>query len=146
MPENLMNKAHKATNKNFRDNYDAIFRKKPLPPSDAPITKEEIEEFKKIYAVEGHMVIGSNPPRPVVLDDKTAEYLMRSRRRQEEWLNSIHPSHEMNEWHTEVRSPCGTPRFYGVRQCIHCEGEQAQHPAGRFIDPWLLKPCLSKDN
>jgi hypothetical protein len=27
MPENLMNKAHKATNKEYRDNYDAIFRK-----------------------------------------------------------------------------------------------------------------------
>lgn len=27
MAENMMNKAHKATNKNYRDNYDRIFRK-----------------------------------------------------------------------------------------------------------------------
>jgi len=132
----------KATNKNFRDNYDGIFRKKPT--SKEQITKKDIEKFKKQYAEEGHMVIGSNPPIPVELSDGIAKLLIQNERRRKEWLNSIHPSHEMNEWHTEVRSPCGTSRFYRVRQCIYCEGEQAEHPAGRFIDPELLRPCLRK--
>ena len=52
-----------------------------------------------------------------------------------------HPSHKMTEWYTDVRSPCGTPRFYGVRECKLCGAEQAEHPAGKFSDDELVEPC-----
>ena len=139
MPENMMCPDHKANNKNFNENYDRIFRKKKTSRDE--ITPEEIEEFKKEYAKEGHTVHGSDPPRPVVLKDMTAAALITSRRREVEWLDSVHSTHDMNDWHGEVRSPVGTARMYSVRQCKKCDYEQARHPAGRFMDYQLTKEC-----
>lgn len=50
-------------------------------------------------------------------------------------------SHRMTKWRTEVRAPCGTPRFYAVRHCTRCGAEQAAHPAGRFSAPRLRAEC-----
>jgi hypothetical protein len=44
---------------------------------------------------------------------------------------------------TDVRAPAGTPRFYSVRQCRDCEGEEIEHAAGQFTDDDLVKPCLA---
>lgn len=55
-----------------------------------------------------------------------------------------HPSHEMTEWRTEIRAPAGTPRFYGVRECTACGGEEMQHPAGHFLNR-LSFPCTGKN-
>jgi len=51
-----------------------------------------------------------------------------------------HPSHRMTRWTTDVRAPAGTPRFYSVRKCRKCEGEEMKHNAGHFIEE-LCKPC-----
>lgn len=75
------------------------------------------------------------------MDEKVAKILIESRRRREAWLNSIHETHDMNDWHTEIRAPVGTPRFYAVRQCNNCEHEQSEHPAGRFMDSQLKGKC-----
>lgn len=53
----------------------------------------------------------------------------------------IHNTHIMTEWHTEIRSPAGTPRFYGVRECKKCKAEESKHPAGHFIDEELYTAC-----
>jgi len=57
----------------------------------------------------------------------------------------IHSSHEMTEWRTEIRCPCDTPRFYGVRSCKLCNGEELSHPAGHFVDEWLYDPCVPEE-
>lgn len=54
----------------------------------------------------------------------------------------VHSSHNMTEWRTEIRTPCNTSRFYGVRNCKECGGEQLSHPAGHFADKWLFDPCV----
>jgi hypothetical protein len=51
-----------------------------------------------------------------------------------------HPSHKMTEWRTEILVPCGTPRFYGVRNCDVCGDEEWSHPAGHFLHR-LGFPC-----
>jgi hypothetical protein len=53
----------------------------------------------------------------------------------------VHPSHEMTPARSEIRAPAGTPRFYGVRNCRRCGAEQAEHPAGRFMDAELRVRC-----
>ena len=57
----------------------------------------------------------------------------------------IHSSHQMSEWHTEIRSPAGTPRFYGVRECTKCGGEESKHPVGHFFEDGLLVPCAPEE-
>ena len=57
----------------------------------------------------------------------------------------IHISHKLTKWRTEIRSPAGTPRFYGVRNCSACGGEESSHPAGHFVDEWLYDPCVPED-
>lgn len=52
-----------------------------------------------------------------------------------------HPSHVMGEERSEIRAPAGTPRFYGVRECVNCEAEEIEHPAGHFWDEELEHPC-----
>lgn len=47
----------------------------------------------------------------------------------------------MSKASCEIFSPCGTPRFYAVRECKRCGARQQEHAAGRFCDPELLKPC-----
>jgi hypothetical protein len=89
------------------------------------------------------MVHGSDPPRPVVLKDMTAAALITSRRRHEEWLDSVHESHDMTDWYGEVKAPAGTARMYSVRQCKNCEYEQYEHPAGQFVDVQLTRECWS---
>lgn len=56
---------------------------------------------------------------------------------------AIHPSHRMGKEFSDVRTPAGTPRFYGVRQCIACKGEEIAHPAGAFTDDELARPCTA---
>ena len=51
-----------------------------------------------------------------------------------------HPSHKMGKWHTEIRCPADTPRFYGVRECKKCGEEEMSHLAGHFLRE-LLSPC-----
>ncbi len=140
--KNMMSPAHKTHNDAYRENYEKTFRKPKRKSSRDPITKKEIADFKKEYA-KTHNVIGSDPPKPVKLNDRTAELLIQSGRRYQEWLDSVHPSHDMNEWHGEIRSPVGTARMYSVRQCKNCEYEQSEHPAGRFMDHQLTKQCWS---
>jgi hypothetical protein len=55
---------------------------------------------------------------------------------------SIHKSHRMSKSYVDVRSPAGTPRFYSVRQCKGCKGEEILHAAGQFTDDDLVKTCL----
>jgi len=52
-----------------------------------------------------------------------------------------HSSHKMSEWDTGIRCPGSSPRFYNVRACEGCEGEEMRHPAGRFIETELLREC-----
>jgi queuine/archaeosine tRNA-ribosyltransferase len=102
------------------------------------ITEEEIQNVKKEY-LEEHTYIGTD--KPVVLDDKTAAYVIFGRRRFQEYLNSVDESHEMTEWRTEIMAPSGTARYYSYRQCKKCEYEQYYSVAGRFIDPQLTRRC-----
>lgn len=53
----------------------------------------------------------------------------------------IHKSHKMGKTRSEILAPAGTPRFYGVTDCINCEYGMAEHPAGFFIDDELFEPC-----
>ncbi|MFH1547118.1 MAG: hypothetical protein ABIC57_01375 [bacterium] len=53
-------------------------------------------------------------------------------------------THKMSEWRTEIRSPCGTGRFYNVRECKICGEEELQHPAGHFFNN-LLSKCKPED-
>jgi hypothetical protein len=105
------------------------------------VTKKEIEKVKKEY-FEKHKIEGTN--KPVILDDNIAEYVIKARKYREQWLKSIDKSHKMSKWHSEIRSPAGTPRFYGVRECKNCGFEQLEHAAGRFMDNELKRKCLGK--
>lgn len=105
------------------------------------VTKREIEKIKKEYR-EKHKVEGTN--RPVILDDNLAEYILKSRKYRKQWLESVDKTHKMSKWHSEIRSPAGTPRFYGVRECKICGFEQMEHPAGRFMDEQLKRKCPGK--
>ena len=49
--------------------------------------------------------------------------------------------HRMRDAGTRILAPSGTPRFYGIRQCTRCHAEQAEHPAGKFMDDALRLPC-----
>jgi len=42
---------------------------------------------------------------------------------------------------TDVRAPAGTPRFYSVKRCRDCKGEEIAHAAGQFTGDDLVKPC-----
>jgi hypothetical protein len=105
------------------------------------VTKKEIEKIKKEY-FEKHKIIGTDIP--VTLTDQTAKIIAESRKIRRRWLTSIDKSHKMSKWHTEIRSPAGTPRFYGVRECKNCGFEQIEHPAGRFMDNELKRKCPGK--
>jgi len=107
---------------------------------DIEITIEEIEECQKEY-FETHTYHGTNTP--VVLDHKTAHYVVNGRKYHEAFLNAVHPSHDMCDWRTEIIAPAGTERLYAYRQCKNCEYEQYHHPAGKFLDPRLETECKS---
>lgn len=138
MAENMMCPSQKANSKEFNENYEKIFQKKDKEKEK--VSKKEIKKFIKQYAKE-HTYFDTD--EPVQLSEKVAKILILSRRRREEWLNSIHKSHDMTDWYTDIRSPVGTPRFYGVRQCKNCKYEQIEHPAGRFMDHELKKACVA---
>ena len=53
----------------------------------------------------------------------------------------IHKSHRMGKSFSDVRAPAGTPRFYSVKQCRDCQGEEIEHAAGQFTDDDLVAPC-----
>jgi len=59
------------------------------------------------------------------------------------WHNIPHKTHKMGKEYCEILAPCGTPRFYSVRNCKRCGAGQAEHAAGHFCDPELLKPCIA---
>ena len=56
----------------------------------------------------------------------------------------IHPSHRMGKIFTDVCAPAGTPRFYGVRRCKGCNGEEIAHAAGQFTADDLVAPCRAR--
>ena len=105
---------------------------------DIEITLEEIEEVKKEY-FENHKIHGTD--KPVILNDTSAQAIINSRKYHEEFLNAVHPSHDMDDWQTKIMAPAGTARFYAYRQCKNCEYEQYHHPAGKFIDHQLESEC-----
>lgn len=105
---------------------------------DIEITQEEIEKVKKEYLKE-HTYIGTD--KPVVLNDKTAKYVIRGRKYHEAYLNAVDPSHDMTEWENKVMAPAGTERFYRYRVCKRCGYEQYYAAAGKFLDNWLEKRC-----
>lgn len=102
------------------------------------ITQKEIDAIKKEF-YEEHTIIGTD--KPVVLDDETATIILKSRKRHEEWVNSVHSSHEMTDWYAKILAPVGTPRFYSCRHCKKCEGMQYHHPAGKFMEGELKMKC-----
>lgn len=57
---------------------------------------------------------------------------------------TIHTSHRMGKSFTDVKAPAGTPRFYSVRQCRGCKGEEIVHAAGQFTADDLVKPCHAR--
>lgn len=104
-------------------------------------TDEEIQEVIDEYYNE-HTYIGTE--NPVTIDERTAEIILGSRKRHQEWINSVHPSHDMTEWGTKIIAPVATPRFYAHRECKKCGYEQYHHPAGKFIDSQLKEECKYK--
>ena len=100
---------------------------------------EEIEEIKREYREE-HTVIGTNDP--VIINDRTAVILLKSRHHHNEYLNSVHESHDMTEWESKIMAPAGTSRFYTYRECKVCGYAQYYHTAGKFIDPELKRECI----
>ena len=96
-------------------------------------TENEIQEVIKEYRKKCYH--GTNTP--IELDERMALYILGSRKRLNDYINSVHESHDMTDWYSEVKCPCDTSRFYKTRKCKNCEGEQYYHPAGRFIDPEL---------
>ncbi len=105
---------------------------------DIEITAKEIESCKKEY-FETHTYHGTD--RPVVLDDKTAKYVLNGRKYHAAFLNAVHPSHDMTEWESKIMAPSGTERFYAYRQCKNCEYEPYHHPAGQFLNYQLEVEC-----
>lgn len=57
------------------------------------------------------------------------------------WSYTPHKTHRMGKETCRILAPCGTPRFYAVRECKKCGYGQAEHTAGKFCDPELLEPC-----
>ena len=107
-------------------------------PENILVSQKEIEACKEEYFTQ-HTYSGTD--EPVIIDDHTAEIIVRSRKRHRNYLNSVHKSHEMTEWGTEILAPAGTARFYVHRQCVNCGGEQYHHSAGKFIDSELEEKC-----
>jgi len=107
---------------------------------DIEITIEEIEDVQKEY-FEKHKIHGTD--KPVVLDHKTAQYVVNGRKYHEAYLNCVHPTHDMCDWRTEIMAPAGTERYYQYRQCKNCEYEQYHSVAGKFIDYQLESECKS---
>ena len=106
---------------------------------DIEVTLEEIEAIKKEW-FETKTYFGTD--KPITLDDKTAEIIIRRQKYEKEWINQVHESHDMTEWGTQIKAPVGTARFYAHRECNNCGGEQYHHPAGKFIDPELKIKCV----
>ena len=102
-------------------------------------SNKEINEIIREYREE-HKIIGTD--KPVILSELSAIAILSSRKRMKEYLNSVHPSHDMTKWRDEIMSPVGTPRFYNYRECKKCGGEQYYHSAGKFIDRILEEKCL----
>lgn len=110
-----------------------------IPWDEIECTLEEIEALKKEW-FETKTYHGTD--KPIVLDDRTAEHVIVSRKRHESYINSVHESHDMCEWTSKIMAPVGTARFYAWRECNICGGEQYHHPAGRFIDRELEEKCM----
>lgn len=104
---------------------------------DIEVTLEEIEAVKKEYSKKYY----HGTKTPIKLDEKTAIYVIQGRKLFEIYLNSVHKSHKMTKWTSTILAPCGTPRFYSIRECKKCGGEQYYAAAGRFIDPELKEKC-----
>jgi hypothetical protein len=59
---------------------------------------------------------------------------------------TIHKTHRMGKAFSDVRMPADTPRFYSVRQCRDCKGEEIEHAAGQSTDDELVKPCHARSH
>lgn len=55
-------------------------------------------------------------------------------------IKTVHPSHKMGRKRTEILAPCGTPRFYTVRECSKCGRREEAAAAGHFFNG-LEYPC-----
>jgi hypothetical protein len=104
------------------------------------VKPEEILEIKQEYFEK--KVIGTS--KPVIINNDVAKILVRSRKHFHKYLNSVHESHEMTDWRTEIMAPAGTSRFYKYRECKNCGGAQYYHAAGKFIDNKLKNICVYK--
>lgn len=104
------------------------------------VTKRDIQRIKKEFR-EKHKIEGTN--KPVILDDFSAKLIVQNRKGFRMWKSSIHKTHKMSQWHSDIRCPASTPRFYNCRHCTKCGFEQIYHSAGRFIDSPLLRECKS---
>jgi len=60
-------------------------------------------------------------------------------------FEAVHPSHRMTKKRCEIIAPCGTPRFYSVRNCKKCGKEEWEHAAGHFLHG-LDYPCEGKQD
>jgi hypothetical protein len=104
------------------------------------ITQEEIEEVKKEYSKKCYYGTREH----IKLDDNMARYVIKGRKGHQAYLDSVHKSHKMTKWGSTILAPCGTERFYSIRECKKCGGEQYYAAAGQFIDDELKKPCKVK--
>jgi hypothetical protein len=107
---------------------------------DIVVTPEEIEAVKKEYSKKYYFGTREH----IKLDDNMAIYVIKGRKGHEAYMNSVHKSHKMTKWSSTILAPCGTPRFYSIRECKKCGGEQYYAAAGRFIDPELKEKCKGK--
>jgi len=102
------------------------------------ITKKEIEAVKKEYSKKYY----HGTREHIKLSDDLAKYVIKGRKGHEAYMNCVHKSHKMTEWTSTILSPCGTPRFYSIRECQKCGHEQYYAAAGQFIDSQLKEKCL----
>lgn len=60
-------------------------------------------------------------------------------------ITVVHSSHRMTEKRCEIIAPCGTPRFYSVRNCTRCGLEEWEHAAGHFLHGLQYRCKLSRE-
>jgi hypothetical protein len=105
--------------------------------SDIEVTEKEIQACIKEYSKKCYF----GTREKIKLDRNTAIYTIKGRKSHKAYLNSVHKSHKMTKWGSTILAPCGTARFYSIRECKKCGREQYYAAAGRFIDPELKEEC-----
>ena len=107
---------------------------------DIEVTEKEIEACIKEYSKKYYF----GTREKIKLDRNIAIYVIKGRKGFKAYMNSVHKSHKMTKWSSTILAPCGTPRFYNIRECKKCGGAQYYAAAGRFIDQELKKECGGK--